>query len=148
MVSPSNSTLCLNGELRSTSTVRNLQTLTGCLVYWNRMVIPNIFLTYSLTRREDAAQLHQFIIHAALDVVQDLAWTTSAIYILFFRLFLKGIDRFNDMVVSVYDGIKRFFQEVHELHIKILLNPLYLLGSRITSSHVDTKIRSLARKYI
>uniref|UniRef100_A0A7N2N028 Trafficking protein particle complex subunit 2 n=1 Tax=Quercus lobata TaxID=97700 RepID=A0A7N2N028_QUELO len=28
--------------------------------------------------REDAAQLHQFILHAALDIVQDLAWTTSA----------------------------------------------------------------------
>ena len=24
------------------------------------------------------AQLHQFILHAALDIVQDLAWTTSA----------------------------------------------------------------------
>lgn len=29
-------------------------------------------------QREDAAQLHQFILHAALDIVQDLAWTTSA----------------------------------------------------------------------
>lgn len=31
-----------------------------------------------LLQREDAAQLHQFILHAALDIVQDLAWTTSA----------------------------------------------------------------------
>ncbi|KAK3198422.1 hypothetical protein Dsin_021837 [Dipteronia sinensis] len=37
------------------------------------------------------------------------------------------------------DGIKSFFQEVHELYIKILLNPLYLPGSRIASSHFDTK---------
>ncbi|KAF5207442.1 Snare-like superfamily protein [Thalictrum thalictroides] len=44
------------------------------------------------------------------------------------------------------DGIKSFFQEVHELYIKILLNPLYLPGSRITSSHFDTKVRALARK--
>ncbi|GKA36151.1 2-methylene-furan-3-one reductase-like protein, partial [Tanacetum coccineum] len=130
---------------------------------------------------------------------KDLAWTTSA-------MFLKAIDRFNDLVVSVYvtaghillllvsmpvsyksfivgiisksvlasfhlfsltqalhtrlmllhdsrndDGIKSFFQEVHELYIKasfcdlltvfviILLNPLYLSGSRVTSSHFDTK---------
>ncbi|KAK7841812.1 putative trafficking protein particle complex subunit 2 [Quercus suber] len=49
----------------------------------------------SATKREDAAQLHQFILHAALDIVQDLAWTTSA-------MFLKAIDRFNDLVVSVY----------------------------------------------
>ncbi|KAD4889249.1 hypothetical protein E3N88_21322 [Mikania micrantha] len=46
-------------------------------------------------KKEEAAHLHQFILHAALDVVQDLAWTTSA-------MFLKAIDRFNDMVVSVY----------------------------------------------
>ncbi|KAG7590815.1 Longin-like domain superfamily [Arabidopsis suecica] len=79
--------------------------------------------------------------------------------------FLKSVDRFNDLVVSVYvtaghtrlmllhdsrneDGIKSFFQEVHELYIKILLNPLYLPGSRITSSHFDTKVRALARKYL
>ncbi|KAJ8560043.1 hypothetical protein K7X08_004101 [Anisodus acutangulus] len=123
-------------------------------------------------KKEDAAHHHQFILHAALDIVQDLAWTTSA-------MFLKSIDRFNDLVVSVYfsftnvnfsfcffdrssihtrlmllhdsrndDGIKSFFQEVHELYIKILLNPLYLPGSRITSSHFDTKVRVLARKYL
>ncbi|KAI3716280.1 hypothetical protein L6452_23508 [Arctium lappa] len=117
-------------------------------------------------KKEEAAHQHQFILHAALDVVQDLAWTTSA-------MFLKAIDRFNDLVVSVYvtaghillifvthtrlmllhdsrndDGIKSFFQDVHELYIKILLNPLYLPGSRVTSSHFDTKVRALARKYL
>ncbi|XP_021911004.1 trafficking protein particle complex subunit 2, partial [Carica papaya] len=109
-------------------------------------------------QREDAAQLHQFILHAALDIVQDLAWTTSA-------MFLKAIDRFNEFVLVVFvfiihtrlmllhdsrndDGIKSFFQEVHELYVKILLNPLYLPGSRITSSHFDTKVRALARKYL
>lgn len=112
----------------------------------------------SATKREDTALLHQFVLHAALDIVQDIAWTTSA-------MFLKAIDRFNDLVVSVYvtagntrfmllhdsrneDGIKSFFQEVHELYIKIILNPLYLPGSRITSSHFDTKVRALARKYL
>lgn len=109
-------------------------------------------------KKEDVAQQHQFILHAALDIVQDVAWTTSA-------MFMKAIDRFNDLVVSVYvtagntrlmllhdprndDGIKSFFQEVHELYIKILLNPLYLSGSRITSTHFNTKVRALARKYL
>ncbi|KAK9149676.1 hypothetical protein Scep_008433 [Stephania cephalantha] len=112
----------------------------------------------SAAKKEEAAHQHQFILHAALDIVQDLAWTTSA-------MFLKAVDRFNDLVVSVYvtaghtrlmllhdsrneDGIKSFFQEVHELYVKILLNPLYLPGSRITSSHFDTKVRALARKYL
>lgn len=31
-----------------------------------------------MSQKEEAAQQHQFIIHAALDIVQDLAWTTSA----------------------------------------------------------------------
>ncbi|KAG6426101.1 hypothetical protein SASPL_110315 [Salvia splendens] len=94
----------------------------------------------TVPKKEDAAHQHQFILHAALDIVQDTAWTTSA-------MFLKAIDRFNDLVVSVYvtaghilsfvmsdfiihtrlmllhdsrneDGIKSFFQEVHELYIK------------------------------
>ncbi|KAI4980514.1 trafficking protein particle complex subunit 2-like [Hordeum vulgare subsp. vulgare] len=112
----------------------------------------------SAPKKEDQAYQHQFILHAALDVVQDLAWATSA-------MFLKSVDRFNDLVVSVYvtaghtrfmllhdsrseDGIKSFFQEVHELYIKIFLNPLYLPGSRITSSHFNTKVRALARKYL
>nr|AFS50006.1 SNARE-like protein [Dendrobium officinale] len=112
----------------------------------------------SAVKKEETAHQHQFILHAALDIVQDLAWTTSA-------MFLKAMDRFNELVVSVYvtaghtrlmllhdsrneDAIKSFFQEVHELYLKILLNPLYLPGSRITSSHSDTKVRALARKYL
>jgi hypothetical protein len=34
-------------------------------------------------------------LHAALDVVQDLAWATNT-------MFLKSVDRFDDLVVSVY----------------------------------------------
>ncbi|KAM4117613.1 hypothetical protein ACJW30_02G138000 [Castanea mollissima] len=54
-----------------------------------------VFVLRLTCQREDVAQLHQFILHAALGIVQDLAWTTSA-------MFLKAIDRFNDWVVSVY----------------------------------------------
>ncbi|KAG6429901.1 hypothetical protein SASPL_107958 [Salvia splendens] len=49
----------------------------------------------TVPKKEDAAHQHQFILHAALDIVQDTAWNTSA-------MFLKSIDRFNDLVVSVY----------------------------------------------
>ncbi|KAK8972428.1 hypothetical protein V6N11_018616 [Hibiscus sabdariffa] len=146
-------------------------TSTACFIIASRNDIPIYEAEVgSAAKREDAAQLHQFILHAALDIVQDLAWTTSA-------MFLKAIDRFNDLVVTTRSrnrnkgkaptikvdfltnppvtqsltlehGIKSFFQEVHELYIKILLNPLYLPGSRITSSHFDTKVRALARKYL
>ncbi|WVZ96826.1 hypothetical protein U9M48_042414 [Paspalum notatum var. saurae] len=140
---------------------------TACFVIISKNDIPIYEAEVgSAPKKEDLAYQHQFILHAALDVVQDLAWTTNA-------MFLKSVDRFNDLVVSVYvtaghilscckhdvlfmllhdsrseDGIKSFFQEVHELYIKIFLNPLYLPGSRITSSHFDTKVRALARKYL
>ncbi|KAJ8617612.1 hypothetical protein MRB53_013798 [Persea americana] len=132
---------------------------TACFIIVSRNDIPIYEAEVSSAfKKEEAVHQHQFILHAALDIVQDLAWTTSA-------MFLKAVDRFNDLVVSAYvtaghtrlmllhdsrneDGIKSFFQEVHELYIKILLNPLYLPGSRITSSHFDTKVRALARKYL
>uniref|UniRef100_A0A453P326 Trafficking protein particle complex subunit 2 n=1 Tax=Aegilops tauschii subsp. strangulata TaxID=200361 RepID=A0A453P326_AEGTS len=125
---------------------------TACFVIVSKNDIPIYDAEVgSAPKKEDQAYQHQFILHAALDVVQDLAWATSA-------MFLKSVDRFNDLVVSVYvtaghtrfmllhdsrseDGIKSFFQE-------IFLNPLYLPGSRITSSHFNTKVRALARKYL
>ncbi|MBA0768366.1 hypothetical protein Gotri_017169 [Gossypium trilobum] len=150
-------------------------TTAACFIIASRNDIPIYEAEVgSAAKREDAAQLPQFILQAALDIVQDLARTTSA-------MILKTIDKFNDLVVSVHvtddhilniskpihflhfiiharfmllhdsrsdDGIKSFFQEVHELYIKSLLNPLYLPGSRITSSHFDTKVSALARKYL
>ncbi|XP_024394010.1 uncharacterized protein [Physcomitrium patens] len=109
-------------------------------------------------KKDEAAHLHQFILHASLDIVQDVVWNTN-------NMFLKVVDKFNDLLVSVYvtaghtrlmllhdsrneDGIKNFFQEVHELYIKMLLNPLYVPGSRISSPFFDTRVRALARKYL
>uniref|UniRef100_A0A0E0HRR9 Trafficking protein particle complex subunit n=1 Tax=Oryza nivara TaxID=4536 RepID=A0A0E0HRR9_ORYNI len=93
---------------------------TACFVIVSKNDIPIYEAEVgSAPKREDQAYQHQFILHAALDVVQDLAWATNTMS---------------------EDGIKSFFQEVHELYIKIFLNPLYLPGSRITSSHFDTKI--------
>ncbi|KAF3792205.1 Transport protein particle subunit [Nymphaea thermarum] len=109
---------------------------TACFIIVSRNDIPIYEAEVgSAQKKEESAQQHQFILHAALDIVQDLAWTTSAILMLLH-------DSHNE------DGIKSFFQEVHELYIKILLNPLYIPGSRITSSHFDTKVRALARKYL
>ncbi|CAM8993773.1 unnamed protein product [Rhodiola kirilowii] len=66
----------------------------------------------SAAKKEEAAQQHQFILHAALDIVQDLAWTTSA-------MFLKSVDRFNDLVVSVYVTAGHILQLVFILEIDI-----------------------------
>ncbi|XP_020965773.1 trafficking protein particle complex subunit 2 isoform X1 [Arachis ipaensis] len=116
---------------------------TACFIIVSRNDIPIYEAEVGVAaKREDAAQLHQFILHAALDIVQDLAWTTSAMY-------LKSVDRFNDLVVSVYvtaghtrfmllhdsrndDGIKSFFQEVHELYIKVLCAGISILINKFS----------------
>ncbi|XP_022870786.1 probable trafficking protein particle complex subunit 2 isoform X1 [Olea europaea var. sylvestris] len=69
---------------------------TACFMIVSKSDIPIYEAEVGIVpKKEDAAHQHQFILHAALDIVQDLAWTTSA-------MFLKAIDRFNDLVVSVY----------------------------------------------
>ncbi|KAI3848828.1 hypothetical protein MKW92_040893 [Papaver armeniacum] len=115
---------------------------TACFIIVSKNYIPIYEAEVGTSMKEEAAQQHQFIIHAALDIVQDLAWTTSAM--------------FNDLVVSSYvTAVSYIHTRLMLLHdsrnedgIKILLNPLYLPGSRITSSHFDTKVRALARKYL
>ncbi|KAK3144326.1 hypothetical protein QOZ80_4AG0311580 [Eleusine coracana subsp. coracana] len=112
---------------------------TACFVIVSKNDIPIYEAEVgSAPKKEDLSYHHQFILHAALDVVQDLAWTTSAMFLKFMLLHDSRSE----------DGIKSFFQEVHDLYIKIFLNPLYLPGSRIASSHFDTKVRALARKYL
>ncbi|KAF3963053.1 hypothetical protein CMV_012517, partial [Castanea mollissima] len=123
---------------------RVLMATTACFIIVSRNDIPIYEAEVgSATKREDAAQLHQFILHAALDIVQDLAWTTSA-------MFLKAIDRFNDLVVSVYvtaghilstcgcfiDGINLCFYFYHErkLNLKFSLHLILALciGEMVT----------------
>jgi hypothetical protein len=58
------------------------------------------------------------------------------------------------LIQQTYSDIASHYERNHLLaymvfgNFQILLNPLYLPGSRITSSHFDTKVRGLARKYL
>ncbi|XP_072958205.1 uncharacterized protein [Typha angustifolia] len=71
-------------------------TSTACFVIVSRFDIPIyeaevwvLHLRHGLKKKW--AYEHQFILHAALDIVQDLAWTTSV-------MFLEAVERFNDLV--------------------------------------------------
>ncbi|KAL9058006.1 MAG: hypothetical protein Q9162_001998 [Coniocarpon cinnabarinum] len=44
---------------------------------------------------DDARTLNQFIVHAALDIVEEAVWTTGALY-------LKNVDRFRNALVSCF----------------------------------------------
>ena len=46
-----------------------------------------------LTKRKDYAQLHEFILHSSLDVIEHLQWATPNMY-------LRTIDKFNELSIS------------------------------------------------
>ncbi|RKP09715.1 trafficking protein particle complex subunit 2 [Thamnocephalis sphaerospora] len=102
--------------------------------------------------------LNQFVAHSSLDVIEEMMWSTNALY-------LKTVDRYNDKTVSGYvtpsnvklllihenkadDGVKNFLTECHELYIKVLLSPFYEPNMPIRSVAFDNKIRMAARRYL
>lgn len=108
-------------------------------------------------RREDNSHLNQFIIHAALDMVDDAVWGTQSMN-------FKSVDKFNDFLISAFvtaghvklmllhdvrneEGIRNFFHDVHELYVKVLMNPFYQPNSAITSAIFDSRVKSLGRRY-
>ena len=108
-------------------------------------------------RREDNSHLNQFIIHAALDMVEDHVWGTQS-------MFFRSVDKFNDYLISAFvtaagikfmllhdvrneDGIRSFFNDVHELYVKVLMNPFYQPNTPIASPLFDSRVKTLGRRY-
>ncbi|KAI9295395.1 Sedlin [Neoconidiobolus thromboides FSU 785] len=107
---------------------------------------------------EEYKHLNQFIVHGALDIVEDVMWLNKDLY-------LKTVDKFNDWLISAYvtpsyvkfmlmhgvqneDSIRSFFIEVHELYLKVLLNPFYDVNNKINSKEFDLKVRAVAKRYL
>lgn len=125
---------------------------------------------------EDQRPMNQFILHASLDIVEEMQWTQRELY-------LKAVDGFNSQLVSCFltagsasscpdqgggrgadggidikllllheakneDPIRQFFSDVHEAYLKTLMNPFYEVDMRITSAVFDAKVRAAAKKYL
>eukprot|EP00993_Chasmostoma_nieuportense_P005591 NODE_6212_length_560_cov_12.517321_g6047_i0.p1 GENE.NODE_6212_length_560_cov_12.517321_g6047_i0~~NODE_6212_length_560_cov_12.517321_g6047_i0.p1 ORF type:complete len:152 (+),score=46.96 NODE_6212_length_560_cov_12.517321_g6047_i0:55-510(+) len=122
----------------------------------------------------EKAQLKQFILHAALDPVEELMWGTTNLTSFqsesaqtsaeLSSSYLKTVDRFNDFFITAYvtpgyikfllmqdfrqeDNTKTFFNDVYELYLKVLLNPFYRPGGPITSQAFDTRVKGLLKKH-
>ena len=112
----------------------------------------------SASSAEDRGHMSQFIAHSALDVVDELRWTTSESY-------LKVVDRFHESLVSVYltsgptrfvllhssaheDGINRFFQGVHELYIETSMNPFHDPAAPLASKRFRATCAALADRHL
>ncbi|KAF8242809.1 Sedlin [Wilcoxina mikolae CBS 423.85] len=107
---------------------------------------------------DEQRPMNQFIVHASLDIVEEVQWLQRELY-------LKTIDNFNNLLVSCFltagnikflllhdskneEPIRQFFTEVHEAYLKTLMNPFYEVDMRITSVVFDAKIRAAAKKYL
>jgi len=112
----------------------------------------------NLQKKDLAMQHSQFIIHSALDTVDEAVWKSS-------QMFLKVVDKYNDLNISAFvtagntrfmllhdfrneDGIKTFFTEVYELYVKILLNPFYIPNSPIASPTFDARVKILSKRHL
>lgn len=102
-------------------------------------------------------ELTSYIVHASLDVVDEIQWNTPALY-------LKEVDKFYGYVISAFvtpgnvrllllhdsnneEAIRHFFLDAWDAYVKALLSPFYKPGDPIDSPHFDTKIRQLTRKH-
>ncbi|MEW5300852.1 MAG: hypothetical protein WDW38_005231 [Sanguina aurantia] len=109
-------------------------------------------------KEQQAQYLHQFVLHASLDAVDETMWGTK-------ELHLKTVDRFNNLYVTAFvtpgtarflllhdgrndDTIKAFFMEVYELYIRVMLNPFHTPTQRITSKDFDRKVKVLAKRML
>ncbi|KAF9914455.1 TRAPP subunit [Lobosporangium transversale] len=107
-------------------------------------------------KKEEFRHLNQFIAHSALDMIEDIQWSTNQMY-------LKSIDKFNERFISAYltagnikllllhdakseESIRNFFNDCYELYIKTLLNPFYEPNSIISSPAFDAKVRLSAKR--
>lgn len=60
----------------------------------------------------------------------------------FLLLFVSNDKRIDE------SSLKSFFNDIHELYLKIQLNPFYEPNSQITNRTFDQKVRSLAARYL
>ncbi|KAI3662008.1 hypothetical protein MP638_005456 [Amoeboaphelidium occidentale] len=110
----------------------------------------------------DYRHLNQFIVHASLDVMDSLQFSTAAGN----SCYLRVIDKFNEFNISGYvtlsgvrfmllhefgpdDSVKSFFQECHELYIKLLMNPFYDCSVEAFRHNpvFDNRVKGLVKKY-
>eukprot|EP01084_Bolivina_argentea_P319499 554175_1 len=102
--------------------------------------------------------LNQFIIHAALDLVDKLEKTSNMMY-------LGQVDKFNEFLISAFvtigttrflllhnkslneQQIKRFFGDLYHIYLKLLMNPFYLKGSPIENARFRQEVQRIGKQH-
>lgn len=139
---------------------------------------------------QNLKELNPFILHASLDIIEDLQWKInpnsqnganaggSGGFLRSRNItntdncYLGKVDHFYGLAITAYltyggmklvmihgnftnpnaqiddNMVKAFYQEIHELYVKTLMNPFYKINDPITSPAFDSRVRALARKYL
>lgn len=155
---------------------------------------------------QELKEMNPFILHASLDIIDDIQWqltpsnsqysndsgsgigsnfgiSNSGGFLRSKNInntdncYLGKVDHFYGLAITAYisyggmkfvmihgssnissnstmnvviddNACRSFYQEVHELYVKTLMNPFYKQGDPITSPVFDSRVRSLARKYL
>lgn len=111
-------------------------------------------------KKDDAAHLHQFVMHASLDFLDERCWETPSMN-------LKLVDRFNDLSVYGFctaggtrflllvkdnsshlsESVKSFFHEVHEFYLRVQMNPFHTTQTPILDKTFDKRVKELGRRH-
>ena len=95
--------------------------------------------------------------HAAQDFVEERMWETNGPY-------LKLVDRFNDLYTYAWitaggckflllhdarneENVRSFFDEVHQLYLRVALNPFHTPRTPIENEVFDRRVRQAGRRY-
>lgn len=108
---------------------------------------------------KELREMEQFIVNSSLDILQDKQFKNN-------KIFTKDLDSLYGYQICSYltqgngkfmiltdlknreESIRQFFIEIHELYVKNLLNPFYQINAPITSELFDSRVRTLAKRYL
>lgn len=105
------------------------------------------------TLSEEGPNGYPFVMHAALDMVDANLWKSG-------QMNLKRVDAFQGKNIYAYatasnvvlllmhdsgneEDVSYFFKEVHELYIKLIMNPFYVHGGLIKSRAFESNVHKL-----
>eukprot|EP00758_Cryptobia_borreli_P009691 Tbor_TRINITY_DN5500_c6_g8::TRINITY_DN5500_c6_g8_i1::g.12859::m.12859/K20301/TRAPPC2, TRS20; trafficking protein particle complex subunit 2 len=131
------------------------------MVAYFAIVGPQDAAVFEYCTTEKPPQALQFMAHGALDVVEEMMWTTEDFYL----PKVDKIDGFDDTIyVSAYVGIgqlkllilqdqgphssvKGFFIEMHELCVKYVANPFVDCTKPVTSKAFIERAKTIFHRY-
>lgn len=121
------------------------------------VIVNNDRPIYEYPLEDKHRYLKQFIAYSALDIVDELEFTTTSMY-------LKQIDKFNEWTVYAFVPNKlrilllvtpkitrvdeNFFIDLYQIYCKFSTNPLYVHNTLIKSSSFDRRVSQITRRYL